>query len=220
MPLRCNGAVPGSCAPANALHQKSAIGARSRPRSSLPLVPVLQLPQAEGKSMNWSGLVAAALLAAPAIVTAQSSASPDSKQITLHGCVRPGIDKDQVVVTDVTEKITGGQSVMPAEAHGRKVLFWLDKDAELRPHVGHMVEVTGTQGKIEKSEIELKPGRQQAGGLVVEFEGPGHDVKASNDVVGQPLGTSGRVASEKNDIPTFLVRVKVDRVQPLNETCR
>jgi len=172
--------------------------------------------------MKWSG-VAAALLLSAAPVAAQQAPTPSpaasSGRITLQGCVRPALDKDQVIVTDVTEVTNGAQSAMPTEAHGRKVLFWLDRDDALKPHVGHMVEVTGTPGAIEKSEAELKAGRQKDGGLAVEFEGTGKDVKASNDVVGQPLGTSGRVTPEKNDVKTFLLHVKVDNVRPLTAPC-
>jgi hypothetical protein len=59
----------------------------------------------------------------------------------------------------------------------------------------------------------------KTGGLVVEFEGPGKDVKGSNNVVGPPLGTAGRVQPETNDIKAFLVRVKMDTVRPLPATC-
>ena len=176
--------------------------------------------------MKWSAIASAVLLAAAPLTAAPqqssttSSSASGARTITLQGCVAPGVDKDQVVVTNVSEKLAAGQSALPPEAHGRKVIFWLDQDAQLKAHVGHMVEVSGTQGKIEKSEIEVKPGHQKDGSLVVEFEGPGHDVKASTDVVGQPLGTSGRVASANTDIPTFLVRVKVDSVLPLPQTCR
>jgi len=172
--------------------------------------------------MKWSGVSAALLLAATPIAAAPQGQTPASvvdKRITLQGCVRPAVDKNQVLVTDVMEVASAGQSAMPAEAHGRKVLFWLDRDDALKPHVGHIVEIAGTQGKVEKGEIELKEGYQKTGGLVVEFQGPGKDVKASNDVVGQPLGTAGRVQPEKNDIKAFLVRVKVDTVRPLPATC-
>jgi len=175
--------------------------------------------------MKWSGIAAAMLLAAaPLAATQQSSSSSTSPtastaRITLQGCVRPGVDKDQVVVTDTTEIADAGKSALPAEAHGRKVIFWLDRDDALKPLVNRKVEITGTQGKIEKSEIELKAGHQKSGGLVVEFEGPGRDVKASNDVVGQPLGTAGRVQPEKNDIKDFLVHVKVDSVRQVSASC-
>ena len=120
--------------------------------------------------MKWTG-VAAALLLSAAPIAAQQAPTPSASggKITLQGCVRPAVDKDQVIVTDVTEVTRAGQSAMPTEAHGRKVLFWLDRDDALKPHVGHMVEITGARGAIQNSEAELKAGRQKDGGLVVEF---------------------------------------------------
>jgi hypothetical protein len=175
--------------------------------------------------MKWSATAAALLIAAAPMAAAsqQSSAQPraaaagsDTQRITLHGCVRPGIEKDTFLMTDVTEPT---EPAVPPEAHGRKVIFWLDNDAGLKPHVGHMVEVSGTTGTIQKSEIELKAGHQKEGGLVVEFEGPGKDVKASNAVVGGALGTSGRTTSEKDDVKTFLFKVKVENVKAIAGAC-
>jgi len=181
--------------------------------------------------MKWSAVAAAMLIAAapltarqPPTPAAQTQAAASQPQvgpgakITLRGCVRPGVDKDTVLMTDVVEA-DAGRSAMPAEAHGRKVLFWLDRDDRLKEHVGRMVEVSGVQGGLEKSEIEFKAGRQKEGGFVAEFEGPGRDVKASSDVVGQALGTTGR-AEDKKDLQTFLVKVKVDSVRPVAGTCR
>ena len=175
--------------------------------------------------MRWSAVAAALVMAAtplaaqqPQSASGQAQVGPGGK-ITLHGCVRAGVEKDTVLMTDVVD-MAAGRSAMPTEAHGRKVLFWLDRDDALKGHVGRMVEVTGTQGALEKAEVELKAGRHKEGGLVAEFEGPGRDVKASNDVVGQALGTSGRTAAEKNDIQTFLVKVKVDSVRPVEGACK
>ena len=74
-----------------------------------------------------------------------------------------------------------------------------------------MEEVT-SRAPAEKSEIERKTGCQTDAVFVLECEGPGRDVKASHDVIGQPLGTSRRVPSDKADTRTFLVRVRVDAV--------
>ena len=175
--------------------------------------------------MKWSAVAAALVMSAMPLAAQQpqqrasQTTGVNGGKITLHGCVRPGIDKDTVLMTDVIEVTDAGQSALPADAHGRKVLFWLDRDEALKAHVGDMVQLTGVQGGLEKSEIELKPGRQKGGGLVAEFEGPGRNVKAPNDIVGPAIGTSGRVAAEKNDVPTFLVKVKVDNVRAVNGTC-
>ena len=174
--------------------------------------------------MTWSATAAALLLAAaPLAVAAQSQTTNEKaseQSITLQGCVRAGLEKDAVLMTDVTEVTGAGKSGIPAEAHGRKVIFWLDKDDLLKPHVGKMVRVTGKNTGIEESEIEFKAGRQKDGGLAVEFEGPGKDVTASTAVVGPALGTSGRAADEKDDIKTFLFKVNVDTVTPTTGPCR
>ena len=176
--------------------------------------------------MKWSAVASALVICVVPMAGAQQasqqsepSANVDGGTITLAGCVRAGVDKDTVLMTDVVEVATAGRSAMPAEAHGRKVLFWLDRDEQLKAHVGHKVEVTGIQDGFETSEVELKTGRQKDGGLVAEFEGPGRDVKASNDVVGQAIGTSGRQEAGKDDVPTLLVKVKVGAVRPATGTC-
>ena len=169
--------------------------------TALALMPALALAQAQGSSAT------------------QTNANVKN-DVTLQGCVTPGVDKGTVALTQVNEIAQPGRSVMPAEAHGRRVIFWLMPDTELAKHVGHMVQVRGKTDKIEESEIELKAGHQQSGGLVVEFEGPGKDVKLPNEVIGSTIGTAGRTTPEKNDIKTFLIRVNVDSVQALESTCR
>jgi hypothetical protein len=167
------------------------------------------------------GSLAAAALAlalVPTIALAQTQGS--KRDVTLQGCVIPGVDKGTVALSQVNEIAQPGQSVMPAEAHGRRVIFWLMPDTDLAKNVGHMVQVHGKTTKIENSELELKAGHQKSGGLVVEFEGPGKDVKVPNDVIGSTVGTAGRTTAEKNDIKTFLIRVNVDQVQALEGTCR
>lgn len=172
--------------------------------------------------MKWTGIAAALVLAAAPVAAQQPAgqkADASMKPITLQGCVMAGTEKDMVLMTHVREQ-AGARSPLPADAHGRKVLFWLDNDTQLKPHVGHMVEVMGmTTGEIEKSEIEVKAGKHKDGGTVVEFEGPGRDVTASAAVVGDAVGTSGR-APEANDIKTFLFKVKVDSVRAIEGNCQ
>ena len=169
---------------------------------TLAFVPTLALAQAQGST------------------AAASKANNIARDVTLQGCVTPGVDKGTVALTQVNEITQAGQSAMPAEAHGRRVVFWLMPDTELAKHVGHMVQVRGKTDKIKESEIELKAGHQKSGGLVVEFEGPGKDVKLPNEVIGSTIGTAGRTTPEKNDLKTFLILVNVDNVQALEGTCR
>ena len=177
-------------------------GSTSAAALALALMPTLALAQAQRSS------------------AAQSTANNLKREVTLQGCVTPGVDKGTVALTQVSEIAPAGQSVMPADAHGRRVVFWLMPDTDLAKNVGHMVQVRGKTTKIEESEIEVKAGHQQSGGLVVEFEGPGKDVRVPNEVIGSTVGTGGRTTPEKTDIKTFLIRVNVDNVQALEGTCR
>jgi hypothetical protein len=177
-------------------------GSISAAALALALMPTLALAQAQGTS------------------TGQTAANGLKREVTLQGCVSPGVDKGTVALTQVSEIAPAGQSVTPAEAHGRRVIFWLMPDTDLAKNVGHMVQVRGKTTKIEESEIELKAGHQKSGGLVVEFEGPGKDVKLPNEVIGSTVGTAGRTTADKNDIKTFLIRVNVENVQALEGTCR
>ena len=166
--------------------------------------------------MKLTGLVAAVAISAIPLSAApqkDSSVTPATgKAITLRGCVMPGVGKDTYFLSQLSEATHGGQSAMPESAHGRRIVFWLDKKNEMLPHVNKAVEVTGTINGFEDSEIELKNGDAKDGGLLVEFEGPGKDVRVSNAAVGGAVGTGGRATPEKNDIKTMLVKVNVTGV--------
>lgn len=171
--------------------------------------------------MKWSATTVTLLLAiAPAVAVAQSDASGKNgsnkaREVTLQGCVVPGLDSHTAALASVTEIADPSQSIMPAEAHGRRVVFWLTPDDDIVKYIGSKVEVHGLTTGIEKSEIDLKAGHQKTGGLVVEFEGPGKDVKVANDAIGQSVGTAGRTTAGK-DVPAFLVRVNVQSVKPID----
>jgi len=154
---------------------------------------------------------------APLAGASQNNASSTEKKITFHGCVMPGVDRDTYVMTQVMEIPGPGGATMPEYAHGRRVLFWLHRDDDVKKHVGHMIEVRGGFRDLEKSEIELKAGTQKDGGLIVEFEGPGKDVRASNSTVGPAVGTAGRVVPEKNDVPTYLANINIEEVKVIGE---
>ena len=141
------------------------------------------------------------------------------REISFQGCVTPGLDRDTYVVAQVSQVRSAGDAEIPEVAHGRRVLFWLDNDEAVKASVGRKVEVRGTFASIEESEIELKAGRQQAGGFVVEFEGPGRDVRTADPSVSTSVGTAGRVAAEQNDVKTYLMRINVSKVTPLEGSC-
>jgi hypothetical protein len=160
----------------------------------------------------------AALTLVPVAMAAQQNDSGTgnsaNRVITLRGCVTPGVDKGSYVLTQLEEVTEPGQSAMPAQAHGRRVVFWLDHDSDVKRDIGQSVEVRGRLSKFEDSEIELKAGPAKDGGLLAEFEGPGKDVEVPNATVGNAVGTTGRTVPETKDVKTLLVRVAVDTVLP------
>ena len=173
--------------------------------------------------MKRAATVSAFVLATASTFAAQQplpatagAASPG--MVTLRGCVTRGAEKDAYVLTRVQE-VTPGKTAMPAEAHGRRVIFWLDDEKALAPHAGKLVDVHGTLGKLEESEVELKAGRQKDGRLLAEYEGPGKDVVASADTLDRPVGTSGTKPA-KNDLKTFLVHVRINDVRTIETTCQ
>ena len=169
--------------------------------------------------------LAAAVAVTPFAVSPQSSSAAqaagtaDAKSITLRGCVVPGADKGTYVLTHVTEVPPAGRSAMPETAHGRRVVFWLDKHDALLEHANHAVEVMGKLDGAEESEIEFKNGERKDGGLLAEFEGPGKDVRVPAETVERAIGTTGRTA-EKNDLKTMLLKVKVESVKATDYSCR
>ena len=171
--------------------------------------------------MGWLVITGAVLVAAtPLLAAPQQKPEAVATDITLRGCVTAGAEKDAFVLTQVAEVPQAGRSVMPQAAHGRRIVFWLDDEKPLAPHAGKMVEVAGTLGKIQESEIELKAGPRKDGGLLVEFEGPGKDVVVPNSTVGGAVGTTGRTAADENDIKTFLLPVDVQAVKVIEGTCQ
>jgi hypothetical protein len=166
-------------------------------------------------------LAAVAMLLAVAPLTGTARQSDAAKhEITFHGCVIPGQDKGTYAVTQVVEVPGPGGSTMPEVAHGRRVLFWLKNDDNVKKHIGRMVEVRGDFTGLQESEVELKAGRQNNGELVVEFEGPGKDVKVPNSSVGDAIGTAGRTVPEKDDVKTYLAYVNVKQVRVTSGNCQ
>jgi len=144
---------------------------------------------------------------------ALAQAPAQARDITFEGCVSPGLDRGSYVVTGVTQVKTPDSVEVPEAAHGRRLLFWLDNDAAVRANIGRRVEITGQFTGIEESEVEIKAGRQTTGGFIVEFEGPGPDVRSSDPSVSTAVGTAGRVEPENNDVKTYLMRINVKDVK-------
>jgi hypothetical protein len=128
--------------------------------------------------------------------------------VTLQGCVSAAEAKDTWVLTNVHE---WPMSTTDMGKYGKRY-YWLDKlGKDLRQHGGHTIQVTGKITEVKKSEIDIKSGDAD-GGMNVEIEGPGKDVKttAENAQVGALTG---------KDIPITLLKVKVDDIKMIAANC-
>jgi hypothetical protein len=165
--------------------------------------------------MNWSGIAAIAalvMMSNPAAAQDGSRTDPNVRTLTLSGCVKAGIDAGTFMMLDVTQVPRPDSATVPETAHGRRVLFWLDADDKIASLAGRVVEVTGRVTEVTESEVELKAGAHKEGGLLVELEGPGKDVRVPATGAGT-IGASGGSEPEKNDLKTMLIRVHVEQVE-------
>ena len=128
--------------------------------------------------------------------------------VTLQGCVTAAEAKDTWVLTNVHEWPIATTDM----GKFGKRYYWLDKlGKDLRQHGGHTIQVTGKITEVKKSEIDIKTGEAD-GGMNVEIEGPGKDVRttAENAQVGALTG---------KDIPITLLKVKVDDIKMMAANC-
>jgi hypothetical protein len=152
-------------------------------------------------------------------VAAQSQA--DGKKydkgstVTLQGCVVAAEKKDTWVLTNVRE--------FPASTSGLAQLgrryYWLeDVVKELRVHGGHTIQVTGKISDVKKSEIDLEVD-DSTGGVMVEIEGPGTDVRTTAANVGVTQTIGALTGDAPKSIPITLLKVKVDELKMLAASC-
>jgi hypothetical protein len=81
------------------------------------------------KRLTISGLMAVGVLALSVSVLAQDKPAP--KEHTMTGCLRKGTAPDTYVVESTAEK-------------GPKTIGIVSSTANLAPHVGHKIDITGT----------------------------------------------------------------------------
>jgi hypothetical protein len=171
--------------------------------------------------MKWSAITLAVFLASGSALSAQSTPPAAPRQgdpLVLRGCVAAGAALGTYVMSNVYEVGSDGVEKAPARLVN-PILYWFKDASNLQPHVGRMVEVSGSIDGLEQSEIELKAGSQKDGSLVVEVEGPGRDVRAAAGTLAGATGTTG-TTPQKNDIKATLVRVTMGHVKSIEGACR
>jgi hypothetical protein len=161
-----------------------------------------------------AGLAVAIGLTTTGTLAAQQGKSDARKydkgsEITLQGCVIAGEKKDTYVLGRVQEWPAANSEM---GKHGRR-MYWIDKKADdLKPHLGHLIQISGKITDVKKSEIEMED-VEKGRGQVVEIEGPGHNVKtsAANAGVTAVHGTE--------DIPITLLMLKVEELKMISSSC-
>ena len=93
------------------------------------------------------------------------------------------------------------------------IFYWLDDDDELRPHVGHRVEIEGdVKGDIKKGEMEID---RKDNWTEIEVKASGKEMKArvpNSSVIAGPHAD--------REIDVMVRRVDVDKVRMLDAACR
>jgi hypothetical protein len=170
--------------------------------------------------MKLSAVTLALCLAAASAAVAQSQPAAAPKQgdpLVLRGCVAAGAESGTFVVNNVYEvDSTGAEKVAATQVN--PILYWFKDGTNLAPHVGRRVEIAGKVDGLESTEIELKEGTQKDGGLVIEIEGPGRDVRASTSALPGVAGTTG-TTPEKNDVKATIIKVTMGHLQPTEGSC-
>ena len=131
------------------------------------------------------------------------------QEVVLTACVERGQKDDTFVLTQVADV-----PVHPATM-GR-VVYWLNSVKDVKKHVGRQVRIEGKIDEVEQSEMEVKSGDDEGEGWYVEIEGPGRDVRTAAAKVG--VSPADR-KDEADDIKTTLVRLKVDEVKRVADSC-
>lgn len=161
--------------------------------------------------------LAAALAAVPAF--AASAAAADD--VTLAGClVKAEGDGNpyllintpaQPALNQTPSKPDVSPSGVGTTAEFRTVFYWLEGDRELKPHVGHRVEVEGDLDDADPGEIKIER-KDRWTELTVKSHGDSLKAEVPHESV---LG--GQDDKRKGDV--VVRRVKVEKVKMLGATC-
>ena len=163
-------------------------------------------------------LSSAALITGLLTVTAQrASADP----VKLTGCLVKGDGDGGFLLVNPPMEPASTPAVNRAATPGTvgtagvfaNVFYWLDKDDDLTPHIGHRVEVEGDmKGDVKEGEIKIERKDQWT---EIEIESDGRDMKAQ-------VPNASIVAGPNTDrtIDVLVHRLDVGKVRMLDAACR
>jgi hypothetical protein len=154
-------------------------------------------------------VAAACVLTAFPAIAQDHSAHQQTKlvkgsSVAIEGCVTAG-QKSGTFVLGTVKEIPN----QPIDT-GKRRVYWVERK-HLRGHVGHVLQLTGRIDDVSTQELEVKSTDE---GIVVEIEVPGRQGKTTPDVL--PVPTSGQ---KEVDIPTTVIKLKVDKVTMVKDSC-
>jgi len=160
--------------------------------------------------------LATALTIAPVFIARGSAAN----NVTLSGClVKADGDDDPYLLINAPSQPSLNQTpaadVNPTgvgtTAEFRTVFYWLKGDRELKPHVGHRVEVQGDLADADPGEIKIER-KDRWTELTVKSHGDSLKAAVPHDSL-----IGGPDANQKGDV--VVRRVNVEKVKMLSATC-
>jgi hypothetical protein len=166
-------------------------------------------------------LATAALSAAVLISGARIVDAREADPVKLTGCLVKGEGSDgYLLINAPREPVTTGpapQTAAPGTVGTTGVVanifYWLDRDDDLVPHVGHQIEVEGDlKGHLREGEIKID---RKAQWTEVEVKSDGREMKAR---VPNASVVPGPDADRKVDV--LVRRVDVNKVRMLDAACR
>jgi hypothetical protein len=155
--------------------------------------------------------LAASMASVAAQETRDDKKYDKGSKITLQGCVTAAEKKDTYVLTQVQERPVASS---PVGKYGPR-MYWIDKESkDLKPHLGHTVQIEGKITDVEKSEMDFKAADDDHG-LLIKIEGPGKDVVTTPE----KAGVNVSALPNKEDIKITLLKLKIDDIKMTSSTC-
>ncbi len=146
--------------------------------------------------------------------------------VRITGCVQAGTSDRSVVLTHVAEGMSTAASDIWLGAEGldapsttNGIVYWLDHGSvkNVREHMGHRVEITGTITDITSGtlKVDKDPGKSGADNKVeIDKGNKSAKLKTDADVGGTPNGTETHQRT-----PVTVHRIKVGTVTTVSKTC-
>lgn len=170
--------------------------------------------------MTTHRLAAAACGAVMIFAAPGRPAASTADSVKLSGCLVQGHDDGFLLINGPREPALGTAAAVTATPGAvgttgvtANIFYWLAKDGDLTPHIGHQVEVEGDlKGNLRDGEIKIDRKEQWT---EVEVKSDGRTMKAR---VPNTSIVAGPNADRKVDV--LVRRVDVNKVRMLDATCR